>query len=288
MKSSTTRWTLAVAATALLAVPGTSLAQTPPTTAQPPVTAQQPPDATAQAAAPAGQEAARKHLTGARDILSQLSQLPAAAQLSGEARTQVGQLIANFNELITASTDWRASYTKVDANLDNLLGPDNADADKTAAVSTGTAGTAGITGTAGTTGAPTTPIDPAVRAKLVELRLKLKEFERAAGGATAAAPAAATGAQMTPPPQAQTPPQAETPKPAAMGHDEALQHIAAIEAILNANSVPTSATGTSGTPPPPAAAAAATTGPLTLGATQLTELRKHLTELKKLIGEARK
>src|SRR3990170_3236658 len=55
-------------------------------------------------AQPAGEtdpEAARSALTAARESLSQLTQLPAAAQLSGEARTQVAQLISNFNELIT-------------------------------------------------------------------------------------------------------------------------------------------------------------------------------------------
>ena len=82
---------------------------------------------------PAGQvdeEAARRRaLTAARDSLSQLTQLPAATQLDGEARAQVAQLISNFNELITTQVQWRASYAKVAANLDALIGPDNTDAE---------------------------------------------------------------------------------------------------------------------------------------------------------------
>jgi hypothetical protein len=122
-------------------------------------------------------EAARRHLMAARETLTQLTQVPAAAQLTGETRTQVSQLIANFNELITTQSQWRASHAKVAANLTALLGP----AAPTAAapsVTTETAAT-GIVGTSGTTKAD---IDPAVRAKLVELRNNLTEFEKAMGG----------------------------------------------------------------------------------------------------------
>ena len=64
----------------------------------------------------------KRHLTAARDTLSQLTQLPAAAQLTGDARTQVSQLISNFNELITTNADWRAAYTKLQGNLTALVG----------------------------------------------------------------------------------------------------------------------------------------------------------------------
>jgi hypothetical protein len=155
------------------------------------------------AAAPAGQaaapqvdaDAARQALTAARDTLSQLTQLPAAAQLTGDARTQVGELIANFNELITTKGEWRPSYDKLAANLNSLLGPD---AGAGAAVSTmgGTttasnppageganASTAGTPGAVGTSGTASAQLDPAIRAKLVELRSHLSEFEKASGGA---------------------------------------------------------------------------------------------------------
>jgi hypothetical protein len=128
-------------------------------------------------------DAARRALTAARDSLSQLTQLPAAAQLTGETRTQVGQLIANFNELITAQSNWRASYAKVDANLTALLGPDTgaaatAEAPAAAAATPPTA-TAGAVGTAGAT---KVELDPAVRAKLVDLRKNLMDFQKASGG----------------------------------------------------------------------------------------------------------
>ena len=41
----------------------------------------------------------------ARDSLGEVTKLPAAQQLSGELRTQLTQLIANFNELITTNTE---------------------------------------------------------------------------------------------------------------------------------------------------------------------------------------
>ena len=129
-----------------------------------------------------------------------MTQLPAAAQLSGETRTQVQQLITNFNELITNTTDWRASYDKVAETLSSLLGPDTADtaaasASPTAAATpdpgatTAGAANAGAAnagaanaGAVGTSGTATAQLDPALRAKLVELRTHLKQFEKASGG----------------------------------------------------------------------------------------------------------
>ena len=115
----------------------------------------------------------KRHLTAARDTLSQLTQLPAAAQLTGDARTQVSQLISNFNELLTTNADWRSAYTKLQGNLTALVGEPRADESPTPAA----AGTAGAVGTSGTVA-----IDPAIRAKLVEFRSHLTEFEKAAGG----------------------------------------------------------------------------------------------------------
>jgi len=167
--------------------PASSTAQAAP--AQSPNAAAQPPAESAQsaAAAPAGQsqadtEAAHRHLIAARDSLSQLTALPAAAQLSGEARTQVSQLITNFNELITTKADWRASYQKVAANLNSLIGPDNSDAEAAGGAPTATTGATAAPGAVGTAGTATVELDPTVRAKLVELRKNLAQFEKASGG----------------------------------------------------------------------------------------------------------
>jgi hypothetical protein len=124
-------------------------------------------------------DAAKQALTAARDTLSQMTQLPAAQQLSGETRTQVAQLISSFNELITTNAEWKASYAKVDANLTALIGAQTTD-ESPATPATGAAGAAGAVGTAGTT-----TLDPALKAKLAEFRTHLKAFEKAAGGADA-------------------------------------------------------------------------------------------------------
>src|SRR6266851_1582079 len=105
MHSSPARWTRAAAAAALLTLPLTAAAQ--------------PQDKKVDAAA------AKQHLSEARDTLSQLTATPEAARLQGDARTQVSQLISNFNDLITTQSDWRSAYAKVDANLTALLGPAN-------------------------------------------------------------------------------------------------------------------------------------------------------------------
>jgi hypothetical protein len=175
-------------------------------TAEPPAAAAQSPSPTAPTAAPTAEpsaaapaqsaatgaaaaqpqvdaEAARRALMAARDNLSQLTQLPAAAQLAGEPRTQVTQLISNFNELITTQSNWRTSYDKVAANLTALIGPDTGSADTTAAAPAPAAPAPTATpGAVGTAGATTSEIDPAIRAKLVELRRNLVEFQKASGG----------------------------------------------------------------------------------------------------------
>src|SRR6185295_13820121 len=128
MKRSTSGWTTAIAAAAFIGLPAAGFAQSPasPQTQPPPTTTQSPapqaeqPPATPQAdqpsAAPAGQvdkDAAKRHLSEARESLSQLAALPEAAKLQGETRTQVSQLISSFNELITTQNDWKAAYQKV-------------------------------------------------------------------------------------------------------------------------------------------------------------------------------
>ena len=240
----------------------------------------QPQTAPAPAAAQLDPAAAKTHLSAARDTLSQLTSLPEAAKLQGDARTQVSQVIANFNELITTQSDWRAAYAKLDANMIALLGPETPDA----AVS----GVAGAVGTAGTAGAPPaaapvpsgTQLDPAVRTKLVEFRKHLKEFEKAAGGpapaaaptsapvdpgATAAPPAGVVGTSgVTPPPAGAETPMDQTTKGKAaeqMAHSEADKHLDAISAILDKSK----------------------TGTLTRA--QTTELKKHVAELRALLKQ---
>jgi len=136
----------------------------------------QPPSAQADATS------ARDHLTKARDTLSALTSMPEAAKLQGESRTQVAQLISNFNALITSQGDWRSAYDKVSQNLTALLGPDAA-ADQPV----GTSGSASV--------------DPAIRAKLAEFRTELKAFESASGAAPASGampPSAPTPATSNP------------------------------------------------------------------------------------------
>jgi hypothetical protein len=266
MKRSTNFACAAVAA-AVLMLPAHGAAQEPPTT--PP---QQPPTQTEPAAAPAAdQQAARQHLTSARNTLSTLTQLPEASQLTGEARTQVAQLIANFNELISAQTDWKGSYDKVAANLTTLLGPENAV--PAAPPATGTPGAVGTSGTV--------TLDAAVREKLVEMRRHLAAFEKAALGdasaASAATPSSATPPSSTPPsatPPSATPPSSTPPtstpettpaaqapagaQPAA-GNAEIVRHIAAIEALLKSED---------------------DSGGLTLTKMQVEQLRTHWAALK--------
>jgi len=245
-----------------------------------------PEDPAPQTAQP-DEQLARKHLTEARNTLSELTQLPAASQLAGEARTQVSQLISNFNELITTQAEWRASYAKVNANLTALVGPDPGAVDPS--------GTAGAVGTSGSAGAN---LDPAIREKLMTLRRQLSDFEKAAGGTAATQtsanprpedppaatppPATTTPPTTTPPstpPPATTPPsttppttEPQTTTPAAQGASGAqaadstdvMRHIAAIEAMLKSED---------------------DSGGLTLTKAQLEQLRTHLAALRQSLDK---
>ena len=201
-----------------------SPATTPTPTEPAAAAAQQQPEQQPPSAASVDTDAVKRHLTAARESLSQLTQLPAAAQLTGDARTQVSQLISNFNELITTNTEWRASYAKVQANLNALVGDQRTDESPAAAPAPGAAGAVGTSGTTG--------VDPTIRAKLVEFRTHLMDFEKAAGGgatasaaptaspagspaaaeaAAAAQPGAAAAAPSTPAAQPAEPTQSPTP-----------------------------------------------------------------------------
>jgi hypothetical protein len=319
MYRSTTRWPIAAAAAALLALPGAAAAQTqttappqnptqppqqqqqpdpqqpttPPQT-QPPTQppAQQPPAASASQPAEAGQvdaATAKQHLSAARESLSQLTSLPEASKLQGDSRTQVSELISNFNELITTQANWRASYDKVDANLAALIGPDATDA----SAASGTAGAVGTSGSSAST------LDPAIRAKLVDFRTHMKAFREAAGGSAteprngdttgAMPPASATGSTSNPSNPASNPTAANPAQPTSAGATgtsgvttsptgsmnpadqaraadqvnrvEADKHLQAISDILEQSK----------------------NGALTKE--QTTELKKHVDELRKLIGQ---
>jgi hypothetical protein len=154
----------------------------PATPAQPPLasTTQAPTDPAAAQPKPDA-DGAKRAMTAARDSLGEVTKLPAAQQLSGEPRTQLTQLIANFNELITTNTEWKASYAKVDANLTALIGAQTAD-ESTTAPAAATAGATGAAGAVGTSGTTTDTLDPGIKAKLAEFRAHLKEFEKAANG----------------------------------------------------------------------------------------------------------
>ena len=325
-----TGWIMALAATVCFAAPaGAAAQQTPPQTSTQPAEPQaptpaQPAPATPQSeptpAAPASPQvdadAEKRHLTAARDSLSQLTQLPAAAQLTGDARTQVSQLITNFNELITTNVEWRASYGKVAANLAALVGDQRTDESP----ATPAASPAGAVGTSGTVA-----LDPAIRAKLVEFKSHLIEFEKAAGGSASTASAGTPGSTTAPASASEAAPSAssaapaatattgataETPSPAGTsgttpaappttdpapqgrpatgsqnprsesrqeGHSDALRHIEAIDTLLN-DSAKAGATGTAGT------ASAERAG--SLGREQIEEIRTHLTELRRLLSQS--
>ena len=251
-----------------------STAATASATAPSPAQAQQPPAGTAEV----DPEGAKRHLTAARDTLGQLTQLSGAAQVQGDARTQLSQLITNFNELITTNENWRSSYDKVNANVVALLGPETPEP--------GQPPTTGAPVAVGTSGTAAATLDPPVRAKLVEFRNHLTQFEKAAGAdtpsastASAAPPAAAaTVVTTTAPPSSPTTEQsAAPPQPSeVMGHNSALVHIDAIEAILKPRATASAQT------PVGAPGTTAATG-VTLDPAQVEQLRTHLVELRKAI-----
>jgi hypothetical protein len=265
MYRSTTRWTTAVAAAALIALPVAAAAQT----TQPARPTSQPRPATTTTGGQLDPAAAKTHLSSARDTLSQLTSMPEAAKLQGEAREQVTQVIANFNELITTQNNWRSTYAKLDTNLTALLGP--ATDEPAASGVTGAVGTAGAAvGTAGaeaTGAAAGMQMEPPVRAKLVEFRKHLKEFEKAAGGpaptdapVSGATPTGTSGMTPPPAPAATSEPSKATEQAA---HSEADKHLDAISAILDKSK----------------------TGALTRA--QTTELKKHVAELRALLKQGR-
>ena len=298
-------WLAALATAAVVALASPAGAQTVP-----------PPPAGALSSA----DLAKVHLTAARNALSDVTQLPAAAQLTGDTRTRVQQLITSFNELIGKS-DWRGPYAKVEANLSTLLGSETP--------ATATPGAVGTSGAA-------SGLDPAIRAKLVEFRAHLDMFKTVASmatPATAAPPAAATAppaaaappsptppptpapatmppaptaptAEPTPPPTAAPPaspdPRPDAPSPADAVNDDAqevsgvardlLLHVEALEVILGAQArVQAEATVAAGgvvvsSETPSGSTRTTVTGPdVTLNGEQLEQVKAHLAEMRRLL-----
>jgi len=302
------RWTIAMAAAVALITIGIGVS----------AQEQQAP----QASAPVDQTLARKYLTDARNALSEITELPAAQQLTGEPRTRVQRLITNFNELITKTTDWRASYDKVEASLAALL-----------ATEAPAGGTPGAVGTSGTTAT----LAPEIREKLVEFGTNLEQFKATVSGDAASAekepeapPAAPptepppTEPQPTEPPPTEAPPTEPTPAeppvtasptapvseespdnppvdPAAAQAAESadvardiLLHVEAVEVILgaqaNAQKAATDAAGgavVTSTTPSGSTKTTITNPNVTLTPSQLDEIKTHLSEIRRLVDNKR-
>jgi hypothetical protein len=225
-----------VGTAALIALPVLATAQTQTTSTQSSSQSQTPQSV--------GASDAREHLTKARQSLADLTALPQAQQLQGEARNKVSQLISQFNQLITTQDDWRPPYNDVNTTLTALLEGPASPTPSTSSSTTGAVGTSGISGAAANA-----TLDPAIRTKLEEFRTRLQAFYAAAGGEGSAGSASA----------------------------EAETHIAAIEGILNEASGGTSTSGTTGT------ASAGATGPVTLDGAKLEQIRMHLQQLRQSI-----
>jgi hypothetical protein len=209
----------------------------------------------------ADQDLVRRHLTAARNLLSDVTELPAAAQLTGDNRAEVQRLISNFNELIAAGLNWRESYAKVAEKLDGILGQEESPS--------------GQAGAVGTSGTPAAPLDASIRAKLVEFRAELDRFEAAASGS---APADRT--------------QAGAPQKAAVTPQDLLVHIEALEVILGAQAAAqqaaTAAAGgavTSSETPSGSTRTTITSPDVTLNREQLEQVRAHLAELRRLVEQ---
>jgi hypothetical protein len=240
--------------------------------------------------------AARQHLTEARQSLADLTALPQAQQLQGDTRTQVSQLISQFNQLITTQDDWRSAYEQVNGTLTSLLNSPSASSSSTSQGAVGTSGSASASGSAN--------VDPAIRAKLEEFRTHLQAFYDAAGGSAASA---SSSGSMTGSTSSTGSTSTTTSSGAATGSSagyagsaagtttsgDAESHIAAIEQILDqASGSSSSATGTSGSTTGSTTSSTATgstsgTGSsasnasgVTLTQEQIDQIRQHLQQLR--------
>jgi hypothetical protein len=202
--------------------------------------------------------AAREHLSQARQALADLTKLPAAAQLQGEQRTAVSNVIQAFNGLATATTDWRPKFKAVNEQLDQILGSDTAGSTGTAGAgasaappsgapsSTGTPASDSASGSAtGTDGTSSGGYDPTVLAKLREVKTHLEAFQEASGDPTP--------------------------------HFDAIDEI--VDAALN-GSAGAASVGTSGSTPGATGTTGDASGSVTIGRAQLEEIKQHIATLR--------
>jgi hypothetical protein len=170
---------------------------------------------------------ALSHLTAARQALADMTKLPAASHLEGQARNEINQLITNFNALITSTgPEWRQAYDKVQDNLRTLLGPDNAAGQPSDAA-------------VGTSGSTAGSLDASIRAKLNDVRQQVNEFGQVAGvkpgeSASAQSPSAASPSQpSTGTGTTSAPSSASTTGTSGVSNEQALRSVDQINAILS-------------------------------------------------------
>jgi hypothetical protein len=114
------------------------------------------------------------HLTAARQDLADITKLPAAAQIQGQARTELNDLITSFNALITSTgPEWRQAYDRVQSTLTALLGPQQGQPGQTGEAGQSAVGTSGATAAAS--------LDPGITAKLNDMRQHVDEFGQTVG-----------------------------------------------------------------------------------------------------------
>jgi hypothetical protein len=191
--------------------------------------------------------AAREHLSQARQALAELTKLPAAAQLQGEQRTAISNLIQAFNGLATATTDWRPKFKIVTDQLDQIVGSDASGATGTAGATTGapTSDTSTPGSTTGAAGAASGGYDPSIMAKLREVKTHLEGFQEASGDPTP--------------------------------HFDAIDGI--VDAALSGSSG-ASSVGTTGTTSSATGSSSDAGGTVTISRAQLEEIKQHVAKLR--------
>jgi hypothetical protein len=180
----------AVAASAAgVSAVGVRAQQEPTQQSQPPQSAQTPPSSQDQSSSQPGSQgrdeaAARQQLVQAKQALMDLTKLPEASQLQGDARTGVIQIINSFNSLVTAENNWYDRYQDVHQQLGHILNNDVS----------GSGAASGQAGAVGTSGSSAASLPAPVRDKLVEFQQHLDAFAKAAGAPdNAAAPGSGSG-----------------------------------------------------------------------------------------------
>jgi ElaB/YqjD/DUF883 family membrane-anchored ribosome-binding protein len=227
--------------------PPTQPPPTPPPTTQPPTEPQ------------SGRDAALGHLSEARDSLAEMTKLPEAAKLQGQARTEVNALITNFNALISATgPEWKDHYQRVRQNVMTLLPASGTASSSQSAV--------------GTSGSQAVQLEPAVEEKLKDVRRHLDLFAEAAGvepvggGTSTAGSSTATQDPPPPPPPATTGTAgAGTTNPAQAEID---RHIDALSQIVDR-----ALSGTTGE------------AQVSLDRAELEQIRRHVQQLREAIRQ---